>query len=118
MPTFPYPIEISGLDLIHTHSVETTVNSGVFFTIAPSLLLRHLGVDPIATRSFEMTDGTRRELDIGHAYIAIDGRSSPTIVGFGHDSGPFLLGKYTLLGLAIAADADAKGFVSLEPLPL
>ncbi len=65
-----------------------------------------------------MADGTIRELDIGNACVQIDGDSVFTIVAFGDDSGPLLLGKYTLIGLALAADHVGRRFLSLEPLPI
>ena len=118
METFSYQIEIADVDLAQTHSIEALVNSGVFFTIAPSPLLRRLGIEPIGARRFRMTDGTLRELDIGHARVRIDGRYDYTIVAFGDETGPVLLGEYTLIGLALAADPERQRFVSLEPLPL
>ncbi len=118
MTTFTYPIEVADLDLQRIQRVEAVVNSGVFFTIAPSSLLQGLGIEPIGTRRFRMTDGTLREMDIGHARLRIDGRFDYTIVAFGDDSDPLLLGEYTLIGLALAPDPERRRFVSLEPLPL
>ena len=118
METFEYPIRIADLDLLHSRRIEATVNSGAFFTIAPSRLLRELAIEPTGTRHIQMADGTVRELDIGNACIRIDGGSVFTIVAFGDDNGPLLLGKYTLIGLALAADPAGRRLVSLEPLPL
>ncbi len=65
-----------------------------------------------------MADGTMREMDIGNVRLWIDGQEGYTIVAFGDDSEPMLLGEYTLIGLALAADPKRQRFVSLEPLPL
>ncbi len=118
METFEYPIRIADLDLVHSRRIEATVNSGAFFTIAPSKLLRELAIEPTGTRQCRMADGSTREMVIGNAYVTIDGGSVLTIVAFGDDNEPLLLGKYTLIGLALAADPAGRRLVSLEPLPL
>ncbi len=118
METFEYPIKIADLDLVHSRRIEATVNSGVFFTIAPSILLQELTIEPTGTRPCQMADGSTREMAIGNACVTIDGGSVFTVVAFGDDNGPLLLGKYTLIGLALAADPVGRRLVSLEPLPL
>ncbi|MDE2891984.1 MAG: hypothetical protein OXN86_05740 [Chloroflexota bacterium] len=118
METFTYPIEIADFNSLRSQGIEATVNTGVFFTIAPSALLRELAVERIGTRPFQLADGRRQEMSIGHASVTIDGRSGITIVAFGDDNEPLLLGEYTLIGLALAPDPVAQRFVSLEPLPL
>ena len=118
MGTFTYPIEITDLGERHSCEIEAIVDTGAFFTIAPPPLLRELGILRTGTRLCQMPDGDRREVEIGNAVVTIDGKSVTTIVAFGDEDGPLLLGKYTLLGLALAADPTRHGFVSLEPLPL
>ena len=41
-------------------------------------------------------------MDYGRAWATIDGEREVTIVFFGRDDGPALLGAYTLEGLALA----------------
>jgi predicted aspartyl protease len=118
MSTFIHPIEIANLDHTYTRKVEAVVNAAVFITIAPSRLLRKLGIEPTGARRFEMTNGAMREMDIGNAYVTIDGHRVATILAFGDDTAPLLLGKDTLIGLALAPDPDGQRFVSSEPLPL
>ena len=43
-------------------------------------------------------------MDIGRAWVTIDGKSEVTLVVFGEDDAPPLLGAYTLEGLALAVD--------------
>lgn len=118
MGTFNHPIEIADLNSRHSRRIEATVNTGVFFSIAPSPLLRELGIEPTEKTRMRMPDGTQRDLDIGYCWVTIQERRSITIVAFGDDSERLLLGKYTLNGLALAPDPDGHRFVSLEPLPL
>lgn len=118
METFTYPIEVADLNSLRSRGIEATVNTGVFFTIAPSALLRELAIERIGTRPLQLAEGRRLEMSIGHAGVTIDGRSGITIVAFGDDNEPLLLGEYTLIGLALTPDPVEHRFVSLEPLPL
>ena len=118
METFTYPIEIANFESRHSRRIDAIVNTGVFFTIASSRLLRELAIEPTETRADRSADGLWREVSIGHASVTVDGRSGITIVEFGDDSVPLLLGRYTLNGLALAPDPNGRRFVSLEPLPL
>lgn len=118
MEAFTYPIEVADFNSLRSRGVEATVNTGAFFTIAPSALLRDLAIRRIGTRPVQLADGTRLEMSIGHACVTIDGRSCITIVAFGDDNEPLLLGEYTLIGLALTPDPVEHLFVSLEPLPL
>ena len=51
-------------------------------------------------------------MDYGRAWATIDGESEITIVVFGEDNGPALLGAYTLEGLALAVDPVGQRLVS------
>ena len=104
MGTFRCPLRISSMDGERAMDVEALVDTGAAFTTLPSSLLRDLEIEPIGTRRFRVADGRRVEMDIGQAWATIDGESVVTIVAFGEDSGPSLLGAYTLEGLALAVD--------------
>ena len=84
--------------------IEATVDTGAAYTTLPASLLRELGVTPMGKRRFLLADGRRLELDFGEARAAIDGESVTTLVVFGEDNAPALLGAYTLEGLALAVD--------------
>ena len=49
-------------------------------------------------RLFLVADGRRVEMEYGQAWATIDGESVVTIVAFGEDNAPPLLGAYTLEG--------------------
>ena len=50
-------------------------------------------------------------MDYGQAWATIDGESVVTIVVFGQDEAPPLLGAYTLEGLALTVDPEAQRLV-------
>ena len=72
--------------------------------VCPAGLLREIGVEPTGQRRFLLADGRRVYMDYGRAWVTIDGESEVTIVVFGEDNAPPLLGAYTLEGLALAVD--------------
>ena len=101
MGTFKWPLRISSMDGQQAQDIEATVDTGESFTTLPSGLLRELGIDATGKRGFLLADGRRVEMDYGQAWATIDGESVVTIVVFGQDEAPPLLGAYTLEGLAL-----------------
>ena len=104
MGTFDWPLRISGLNGGPSREIEATVDTGAAYTTLPARLLRELGIEPMGQRRFLLADGRRVDMDYGQAWIAIDGERVVTVVVFGEDDAPSLLGAYTLEGLALAVD--------------
>ena len=118
MGTFSYSIEVADLGQQHSREVEAIVDTGAFYTTLPRQVLRELGVEPIGTRRFEVADGRLVDMEYGQAWVAIGGERVITIVVFGNDEGPTLLGAYTLEGLALAVDPVGERLVPREMLLL
>jgi predicted aspartyl protease len=104
MGTFRWPLRISSLDGQQAQDIEATVDTGAAYTTMPGGLLRGLGIEPVGKRRFLLADGRRIEMDYGEARATVDGESVTTLVVFGDDDAPALLGAYTLEGLALAVD--------------
>ena len=104
MGTFRWSLRVSGMDGRHSRDIEATVDTGAAYTTLPARLLHEIGVEPTGQRRFLLADGRRVEMDYGQAWATIDGDSVVTIVIFGEDDAPALLGAYTLEGLALAVD--------------
>ncbi len=104
MGTFNWPLRISSMDGQQSREIEATVDTGAAYTTLPAPLLRELGVEPRGKRRFLLADGRRVDMDYGQAWATVDGESVVTIVVFGEDDAPALLGAYTLEGLALAVD--------------
>ena len=111
MGTFKWPLRISSLGGQQAQEIEATVDTGASFTTLPSNLLRELGIEATGKRGFLLADGRRVEMDYGQAWATIGGESVITIVVFGEDEAPPLLGAYTLEGLALAVDPEAQRLV-------
>ena len=111
MGTFKWPLRISSMDGQQTREIEATVDTGAAYTTLPGSLLRDLRVEPMGKRRFLLADGRRVDMDYGRAWATIDGNSEVTIVVFGEDDAPALLGAYTLEGLALAVDPTSQRLV-------
>ena len=104
MGTFQWPLRISSIDGRQSREIEATVDTGAAYTTLPARFLRELGVEPMGTRRLLLADGRRVDMEYGQAWVAINGERVVTVVVFGEDDGPALLGAYTLEGLALAVD--------------
>ena len=65
-------------------------------------------------RRFLLADGRRVFMDYGRAWVTIDGEREMTVVVFGADDAPPLLGAYTLEGLALAVDPVEQRLVPTQ----
>ena len=92
MGTFGWPLRISGLDEREIHDLEAIVGTGAAYTTLPTRVLRELGVEPSGRRRFLLADGRPTDMDYGQAWVAINGERDVTIVVFGEDEAPPLLG--------------------------
>ena len=111
MGTFKWPLRISSMDGQQVRDVEATVDTGAAYTTLPSSLLTDLGIERIDKRTFLLADGRRVDMEYGRAWATIDGKSEVTIVVFGDEDAPALLGAYTLEGLALAVDPTSQRLV-------
>jgi len=104
MGVFNWPIRLDSLDGQQSVEIEALADTGASYTVVPTHLLEDLGVSPMDKIGLVLADGRPVEYDIGEARATIDGRSIPTLVVFGENNAPALLGAYTLEGLRLAVD--------------
>jgi carbon-monoxide dehydrogenase small subunit len=116
MGTFKVDIEIGDPQGEHFERVEALVDTGASFTVLPRSLLERLGVPSHGARTFRLADGRVDRQPIGRTWVRVDGQTEMTIVVFGRDDAPALLGAYALEGLLLAADPVAKRLVPVEGL--
>ena len=112
MGSFGWPLRISSVDGQRSQEIEATVDTGAAYTTLPGGLLRELGIEPVGKRRFLLADGHRIEMDYGEARATVDGESVTTLIVFGEDGAPALLGAYTLEGLAMAVDPVEQRLVA------
>ncbi len=97
------------------HEFEALVDTGAAYSMLPESTLRRIGIEPSDTMAVQYGDGRIDRRPIGQAQARVDGRSVVTIVIFGPDNAPPLLGAYTLQGLRLMVDSPNERLI---PLPL
>jgi predicted aspartyl protease len=80
----------------------------------PASLLNDLGVAAHGQRPFLLATGGTVVRDIGRTWVRIDGRTEMTIVVFGDEGGPHLLGAVTLEEFGLGVDPVGR---KLVPVP-
>ena len=104
MGAFECSVQVSSLDGRRSRTIEAIVDTGAAYTTVPARLLHELGVNPTGKRRFLVADGRRIELEYGEARATVGDENVATLVVFGDDDAPTLLGAYTLEGLGLAVD--------------
>ena len=115
--TFEWPLRIAGSSSERSAEIDATVDTGAFYSVFPARLLQEVGVERSARRLMRLADGRVVDADIGEARVTVDGESVTTLVVFGEDDAPSLLGAYTLEGLALAVDPVDQRLIPRDLLP-
>ncbi len=118
MGTFRHSIELGAGPNGPFETVEALVDTGATYTTVPASVLERLGVTSHRRDTFVLADGRRVTRALGRAWVRVDGRDESTVVVFGEENTPALLGAYTLEGLALAADPVNRRLVPLPELYL
>ena len=117
MSTFETTIRVSSLTGPGEAELVAIVDTGAFYSILPSSILDGVGVQRVGETRFVFADGRSGDNDIGYAFVSLNGgRAVPTIVAFGNDNGPILLGAYALEGLELMVDPLGERLVPRGPL--
>ena len=96
--------------------MDALVDTGASTTSLPSSILRNLGVEPIMQKSFRFAQGEIRNLDVGQAYIRIEGQEFITQVVFNEEGTSPLLGALSLEGAYMAVNPVDQRLVPVEGL--
>ncbi len=114
MGVFTIQIEIGDASGGKFEPVEALVDTRATNTVVPTSLLRQLGVSPYKKSTFELADGRRLDLDVGRAWVKVNGQQEYTQVVFGSEDGGAILGAVTLEEMALAVDPVARALVPVS----
>ena len=118
MGTFTAPMRISSIDGGRSADIEATVDTGAYYCAVPSRLLRGLGIEPEHKTRMRLADGQIVDVELGPAYIAVEGKRAPRLVSFGEEGAPILLGSYALQGLRLLVDPEGERLIPNEEILL
>ncbi len=95
-------------------TLNALVDTGATITAIPASVLRDLGVEPSTRRRFQSAHGESREMDIGHAWVRVDGEETLTPVLFNEEGSTPLLGAVTLESVFMMVDPVDQKLVPRE----
>lgn len=98
-----------------TEPVDFLIDSGAIYSVVPSAVLEHLGIQPVTTETFRLADGSTIQRRKGIALYRYRDRVGGADVVFGEPGDSILLGALTLEALGLSLDPLRR---ELKPLPL
>ena len=104
-------------DKTESRALNGLVDTGSAYTLIPATILEELGVERLRSRTFNLADGTKRELCIGRVDMELEGETDIVPVVFGTDPHRILLGAIALETFVLVADAANQRLIPGE-LPL
>ncbi|MDE3096406.1 MAG: retroviral-like aspartic protease family protein [Chloroflexota bacterium] len=116
MGTFNVTIHAGDPARTRFEPVEALVDTGASYTMLPAALLRRLDVPGMGRRPFVLASGGLRTKEVGQTWIRIDGREVMTVVVFGDDGGPALLGAVTLEEFGLDVDPLGQKLIEVPGL--
>ena len=116
MSVFSYTLMVGDPEGVRFEKVEALVDTGATFTVIPSAVLQRLGVARKEKVRFRLADERVIERDIGETQVGVDGRVVSTVVVFGEEKSPTLLGVYTLERALLAVDPVGQRLISADAL--
>jgi predicted aspartyl protease len=110
---FHVMIEVGDAERSRFETVDVLVDTGATYTVLPRQLLEDLDIVPHTRAPFVIADGSEIELEIGRAWIRIDGQEEYSLVVFGVRA---LLGAVTLEEFRLAPDPIEQRLVPVPAL--
>ena len=118
MGTFTWPLTVSSLDGRRSADVEATVDTGALYCALPARLLRGLGIEPERKSRMRLADGRVADVELGSAFVAVNGERAPMLVSFSEDGAPVLLGALALESLRLLVDPERQRLIPNPEPPL
>ena len=118
MGVFSVGISIGDMDRQQWADMYATVDTGAFMLSMPDSLLRSIGVSPSFTQNVRMADGSTRDMEIGHAWLRLNGREAITYFAFNEEYGTPLLGSLALETLRLYVDPVEQRLIPMDSIPL
>ena len=112
--TFYTDFAIWSQDRTRSRTLNGLVDTGASYTQIPASILDELGAEREQTLTFNLADGSKRELYIGLVIMELEGTVRTIYAVFGGEGSNILLGAMTLEAFALAADASTGRLIPGE----
>ena len=114
MGTFNIEIGIGDPDRVRWKALNALVDTGATITALPTSVLQDLGIEPTLRQPFRSAHGESQEMDVGHAWVRVDGKEVFTPVLFNDEGSTPLLGAVTLESVFMMVDPVDQKLVPRE----
>ncbi len=94
----------NSLDPARETTIELLVDTGAIYSVLPADLLRGLGIEPFASRTFKTADGREIERELGEAVFKFNSERGISKVVFGSRGDASLLGITALEEMGLEVD--------------
>src|SRR5216683_6157356 len=94
---------------------QALVDTGATDTFLPASVLRKLGIQPSARRSYELADATEQDLPIGFGVVEVLGRAAGSTLVFAGEKEEPLLGVTVLESTGLLVDPQRERLVLRTP---
>ena len=111
---FSVEISLGGLQREQWTTADALVDTGSTLSSAPASALRALEVEPMRSASFEFRQGDVRELEVGQAWVRLDGLEIITPVMFNEEGTEPILGAVTLEQFMLGVDPVERRLINLR----
>jgi clan AA aspartic protease len=111
-------VEVLPLTGRRSFASEFLVDTGAIDCLAPSKLLRKIGIKPARRDVYELADGTSIEMPVGFARVRFMGDETVTKIVFGSDDAEPILGVVALESTGIAVDPVTRTLRRMTAKPL
>ena len=112
--TFSVDFVIRHRDGIRARTLRGVVDTGASYTVIPAPILDELDIEREKTRTFNLADGSKRDLATGWVQMELEEERDNVQVVFGPDDRKVLLGAMALETFALAADAKNRRLIPAE----
>ena len=114
MGIFSVEISLGGPQRDRWITVSALVDTGSTFTAAPASAFRALGIEPQLDGDFEFGHGETRQMDIGLAWVRLNGLETMTQVMFNEEGTEPILGAVTLEQFLLAVDPVEQRLIRIH----
>ena len=112
MGEFTWPVGVWSADQEQLETVYAAVDTGASYSVFSESMLERLGIWRLERGvGFEQADGTVIELDVGVAWMTINGRSRSSSVAFGRNDAGALLGANALQEFLLLVDPVSEQLI-------
>ena len=118
MGVFSIEISIGDIERRQWRELSAVVDVSSPVSFAPGSMLRELGISPAMRPVLRLPDGSVRTMDLGYAWLWLNGREAMTHFVFGDESTPPLLGRIALNSLFLELDPLNERLVPMTNLTL